>query len=594
MSDLETSAEDQTTVPAPTTPGDDARQVSRAVAEVLALTDRPRVPEGWSVTKKGVFLVRPGKGDQGPTYERITTTPLVITRILTAPDNEQSVELAWTVQGRPVRHVIPHAVAKRGRELVKALGALGLPTSESYSSAVEKWLLAYEDENASTIPRAQLRRWLGWQPDGTFLSAPGGVDFQPSYDSQSTPAAGHRPAGTLDGWQETAALLERQPIARLCVAAGLGSPLLRPLGVGSTTVDISGFSGRGKTTAAEAGVSTFMHPLETGGATYSWASTLYMIEERMNLVRGLPVLLDESQHIKVGDRERVGELLYLIPTNRGRSRAKGWNSGLEWECMVISTGEQSLLTMSNHQGISARVHRVEGEPMSDAATANAVRAGFTRHHGHAGPAFVAKLTELLATPGGLESLKGRHEAVTALLVGDNAISARRSRTVAVMALAEILACEWGILPYSPMGPAEWLDLFSASAESDNRPEQAVNVVREHVATRMHELWSKNTADLASAGMTRVPSQWLGAHTVRNGEHRVAVRPEFIKEILARAGFDLAAVMSRWVADGYVSTSLEKSTGKVRPRQRVRIGDGMAWLIEFTAAGFPLGSAEDDD
>lgn len=579
-----------TTVPPQSTEKD--RRVSRTVVEALGLTDRPSVPDGWSLTSKGVYQVRPGKGDQEPTYDRITTTPLVITRILTAPDGAQSVELAWRVQGRAVRHVIPHEVAKRGRELVKALGALGLPTSESYASAVEKWLLAYEDENAATLPRAQLRRWLGWQPDGTFLSAPDGVDFQASYESQTAPAAGHRSAGTLGGWQETARLLEAQPIARLCVAAGLGSPLLRPLGVGSTTVDISGFSGRGKTTSAEAGISTFMNPLETGGAAYSWASTLYMVEERMNLVRGLPVLLDESQHIKPNDRERVGELLYMIPTGRGRSRAKGWNSGLEWECVVLSTGEQSLLTMSNHQGISARVHRVEGEPMSDAATANAVRAGFTRHHGHAGPAFVQRLSEVLATPGGLEGLKLRHEQMTAELVGDSAISARRSRTVGVFALAEALASEWGILPYQPMGPAQWLGLFAASAESDDRPRQALDIVREHVGTRMHELWSKSTPQLEAAGLTRTPMQWLGAYTTRDGEDRVAVRPQAVEDVLERAGFDLAAVIGRWVADGYVATTIEKS-GKVRPRRKVRIGSASVWMIEFTAAGFPLGDDSDE-
>ncbi|MFE6461558.1 DUF927 domain-containing protein, partial [Streptomyces cinereoruber] len=422
--------------------------------------------------------------------------------------------------------------------------------------------------------------------------APDGVDFQASHESQVAAAAGHRSAGTLLGWQETAKLLEFQPIARLCVAAGLGSPLLRPLGVGSTTVDISGFSGRGKTTAAEAGISTFMHPLETGGAAYSWASTLYMVEERMNLVRGLPVLLDESQHIKPGDRDRVGELLYMIPTGRGRSRAKGWNSGLEWECVVLSTGEQSLLTMSSHQGISARVHRVEGEPMSDAATANSVRAGFTRHHGHAGPVFVQRLTELLARSGGLEELKRRHEELTSQLVGESAISARRSRTVAVFALAETLASEWKLLPYSPMSPAQWLDLFAASAESDDRPRQALDVIREHVATRMHELWSKSTPHLETAGLGRAPMQWLGAYTSRDGEERVAVRPEAVKEVLGRAGFELPAVIGRWVADGYVSTTTEKS-GKVRPRQKVRIGSASVWLLEFTAAGFPLGAAEDE-
>lgn len=360
-------------------------------------------------------------------------------------------------------------------------------------------------------------------------------------------------------------------------------------------MDVAGYSGRGKTTAGEAGISTFMDPLETGGAAYSWASTLYKVEERLNLVRGLPVLLDESQHIKPDDRSRVGELLYMLPTNRGRARAKGWNSGLEWECVVISTGEQSLLTMSVHQGLSARVHRVEGDdPFPNAESANAARAAFSQNYGHAGPAFVAKLAECMAKAGGLERLRARHAELAAELVGDNPIAARRSRTVAVFALAEELAHEWRILPYSPMKPVQWLALFAASSESDNRPEQALNVVREHIATRMHELWSKTAEGMASAGYGRVPTQWLGAHTTRDGERRVAIRPQAVEEWLDRAGYELAAVQGRWVADGYISTSTEKKTGKVRARQKVRVGDGTAWMLEFTAAGFPLGEAADSE
>jgi hypothetical protein len=104
---------------------------------------------------------------------------------------------------------------------------------------------------------------------------------------------------------------------------------------------------------------------------------------------------------------------------------------------------------------------------------------------------------------------------------------------------------------------------------------------------MHEIWSKNAVEMASAGYGRIPTQWLGAFTSRDGERRIAIRPEAVRDWLSRAGYELLAIQGRWVADGYVSTSVERKTGKVRPRQKVRIGQGSAWLLEFTAAGFPL-------
>ena len=162
--------------------------------------------------------------------------------------------------------------------------------------------------------------------------------------------------------------LTGHPRAQIGIYASLAAPLLRILGLPSFTVDWSGRSTTGKTITVVVGLSAWADPSETAGAFATWKTSVIATEKRLNLVRGLPVVLDESQ--LAFPPELVGDVLYQVGENVGKGREGGWASMLAWETIVLSTGERPALSFTARQGASARVLSVEGYPFgSDPAAA---------------------------------------------------------------------------------------------------------------------------------------------------------------------------------------------------------------------------------
>lgn len=499
-------------------------------------------PAGYRVDHSGVWAVRPVK-DGGETLSRVTWAPLMITRVYEDPEGDQSVELAWMDRSRVVRRTVPRSVARRGRLLVATLGDAGLPVIEADAKHVERWLAAVESVNDRAIPRVALARQLGWQDDGTFVTSQDApLHVEVKFDEQRAALAAHGPSGTLDGWQAAVKPMENYPVAQMGLYAGLAAPLLTPLGINSYTVDISGRSTRGKTTTAMVGMSLWGDPSEKADGLYSWRTSAYAAELRLNLANGLLVVFDETKLVK--DPELVNALIYQIPKNHGQPRGGGWASGLPWRTVVISTGEQSVLTFTSDQGAAARVLTLTGAPFGveggeSAAAANAVQDGCAEHYGVAGPAFVAKLQEGLARPGGKDKLIVKHRELAEQHRGENDISARRAPMLASMVLAAELGHKWGIVPFPPPKLATWTELFTPLDQSDDRGEKALDVVREYIASHSEELWvPKSTTPPPATG-------WIGRYVAIENTETVAIFPERLRSVLERAKHDLDAVVPAW-------------------------------------------------
>ena len=134
------------------------------------------------------------------------------------------------------------------------------------------------------------------------------------------------------------------------------------------------------------------------------------VEKRLNLVRGLPVVLDETRVVKYP--ELVDQVLYQVPKNHGQARGAGWPSLLPWSTIVISTGEQSALSFTTHQGAAARVLALTRPPFGTGAVDNGqaainVARGIDDNYGHAGPAFVQQLRATIADPDQVATLRDR-------------------------------------------------------------------------------------------------------------------------------------------------------------------------------------------
>lgn len=514
---------------------------------VFSMDPRIATPEPYRVSQSGVHVLQSFGPQQK--WVQITYAPLVITTAYTDADGKQSVELAWTDRGKVVRRIVGREAIVRGRELIKTLGGDGLPVIESDAREIERWLAAFEAENRDVIPTGYVARHLGWQPDGTFVASPGGdTRLEVAYEEQKGAAAAHRAAGSLDKWQAGVAQLEQHPVPRVVLAASFAATLLRPLSIPSFTVDISSRSTRGKTTCLQGGLSVWADPSEDARALASWRTTLIGAEKHLNLVRGMVTTLDETMTAE--SPEIVNNIIYDLPKNEGKLRGGGWPSGLQWQTVLLSTGERPALSYSTHQGAAARVLSLTTSPFGEGGgpAAVAMRECILDNHGTAGPAFVEKLLEQISTPEGLAFLRTEQEQLRVQLLGITDMSGRRAPKVAVVALAERLAHRWGILPYQPMPLEQWQTMFTDVVdESDNRPEMAMDVLRAHVAA--------HAAHLYRQGQSKRDEQpyagWLGLVPPAGGATWVAIAPEKARKILDDAGYSLDAVLQGWIEAGYL-------------------------------------------
>jgi hypothetical protein len=533
------------------------------------------LPTGYELRAGAVFHVVERTDRNGdpidPQLTRVTYGPLFVARMCASDQGEQWFDLEWRDGHRPVSRRVDGSVLRSGKTLVRALGIAGIPVVEADAKPVERYLAAYLVTNRAALEqtRATIARHLGWQSDGTFVTGDGNPwPVEPGEPEQRSALAAHRPRGTLTAWQDAVARVERYPVVRLALAAAFAPALLRIVGERSFTLDISGRSTRGKSTAAALALSAWADPTGQGEGMATWKSGIIMIEKRLNLVRGLPVVLDETRVVK--SPEIVDQVLYQVPMNHGAARGGGWANMLPWHTIVISTGEQPALSFTSHEGAAARVLSLRRPPFGvdgprSAADAVAVTETIADHHGTAGPAYADRLCAMLAESDGAARLRKRHgdlrdqHAETAR--GD--VARRRAPLTAALHLAAQLAYEWEIVPLPAPDTEVWADHFSDEAAREDRGGMALDVVRGLIAGQHHRL---APLTLQGAAAAEAPSGgWIGAHTEHEGVPAVALLPEALAAALARATppVVLDAVREAWAERGSIVLD-----GKRLPRVRV--------------------------
>lgn len=556
----------RTTSPAPddpeatSSPADlAANQVSRAGA----LPAGHVLPFPYETDRGAIFHVvdrLDRKGEViGEIRTRVTYGPLCVARMCSSAEGEQWFDLEWRDGARTVTRRVDGATLRSGRALVRELGIAGIPVIEADAKHVERYLAAYLTANRDILQetRMTIARHLGWQEDGTTFVTGDGHPWpvEPGQPEQRPALAAHHPCGTLASWQEAIARLEHYPVVRITLAAAFAPALLRILGERSFTLDVSGRSTRGKSTAAAVALSAWADPSGHGEGMATWKASQIMIEKRLNLVRGLPVVLDETRVVK--SPEIVDQILYQVSMNHGAARGGGWASMLPWHTIVISTGEQPALSFTSHEGAAARVLSLRRPPFGtdgqrSAADARAVTDAIAEHYGTAGPAFAQRLCTLLAENDGAQRLRKRH----AELVDEHAAAARtdiarrRAPLVAALHLAAQLAFEWEIVPLPAPDTAVWSEHFGEESAREDRGEMALDVVRALIAAQGHRLCPLNAhlveLDPPAAG-------WIGAHTVKDGVPAIGILPRALADELGRATPPIAidAVKEAWTERGSI-------------------------------------------
>jgi len=266
----------------------------------------------------------------------------------------------------------------------------------------------------------------------------------------------HTTAGTLDGWKaEVSARAVDNPLLILGLSSSFAGPMLSRCVMDSGGIHFYGNSSTGKTTIVEAACSVW------GGRGFmrTWHATANGLEGAACLFNDCLLSLDE---IKQCNPKDVSEIIYSLGNGRGKQRASrtGRARGVtRWRCSLLSSGERTIEThmaeagLSPHAGQLVRLLDIPADRAygawdylhglpTGAAFSDALRVAASKHHGHAGRAFLERLTA------DTRNFRERHEAIAGLSQfatdGEDGQPKRAADRFAVIALAGELATEYGI------------------------------------------------------------------------------------------------------------------------------------------------------
>ncbi|GIK87986.1 MAG: hypothetical protein BroJett026_34670 [Betaproteobacteria bacterium] len=411
------------------------------------------------------FGIKAGKGDTPPTpTDTRICSPLHVEAVtFDGQDNNFGRLLRFrNTLGRWREWAMPMELLRAsGDELRGELLAMGVEIDPSAKTLLANYLQA-------TPPKRRMRCALqvGWcdgsfvLPDAVIGPRASGVIFQSGERGHDE----HTKAGTLAGWQtEIAARAISNPLLLLALSASFAGPLLSRCNAEGGGIHLVGDSSTGKTTVIEAACATW------GGPNYrrSWRATANGMEGAAALFNDCLLALDE---ISECDPREVGAIVYALGNGRGKQRANRLGSArgvTRWRCYILSSGERTIATAMQEGGHRAKAGqsirlldipaaRAYGawDDLHGAATgaafADAIKRAAVTHHGHAGRAFLERLTRDDRDYCGLLE---RIKALPAFSAeGGEGQDKRAAARFALVALAGEVATEYGLTGW-PEGAA---------------------------------------------------------------------------------------------------------------------------------------------
>jgi len=408
-----------------------------------------------------------------------------------------------------------------------------------------------------------------------------------AYQSGERGSDEYATAGTLAGWQAgIAAAAVGNPLLVLGLCAAFAGPVLARCGQESGGIHFIGDSSTGKTTIIEAACSVW----GSSGFRRSWRTTGNGLEGAAALFNDSLLALDE---ISECDPRQVGEVVYMLGNGRGKQRASRTGSArtvARWRSSVLSTGERSIATTMAEGGHSIKAGqsvrlldvpalRTHGawdnlhQHGSGTAFSDAIKRAAVTDYGHAGRAFLEKLTRDHddSFSEALDAIKSLPELQSA---GDEGQAKRAAARFAVLALAGELATSYGVTGWpegeairaAAVGFAAWQSLRGAgrgNAERDQITERIVGFIERHGDSRFSDA---DSDDDQRAAMVRDRAGWWRAG---DGGRMYLFNADGLREALK--GFDFNRALDALQQAGAIEAP--GADGKRAKFMRIR-GQGM--------------------
>lgn len=504
--------------------------------------------DSYTLNHEGVW--RTYRTRDGLRRHLIASLPLIMSRRFVDDHNGVRFELAWlTDEGDVRRQVVTAETLNDARKLFRVIPDNAITSTNS--AACVEYLSHLRRRNREWLVKTTQRVMtaLGWDVEGTESFTAGHGRPHLVHDTRNTGKwlRAFRQQGTLAGWVETVhAAADRVPV-QVVLSASLAAPLLRVLDADNFAIDHHGSSSTGKTGTGRGGMSAWAEPVPT---TVPWSDTETSMNHKFAMLRGLPILLDDTQ-LTVKDPKKLEQVVYGITQGKSKGRSTGdgqqMQDVVDYEAVALITGETSVLSLTKMPGISGRVVPLSGAAFADKAQAQAFTRGCRQNFGHAGPVFVEHLQQQDEV-----ELRARWDDLRKVLSDqvEGEIPGRRADSVAVLQLANELGHEIGLLPLLPQDV--WVKLTEGGDVGLNggndRPREALGKILDWAVMNRARFFERGQA---SGGEYSPQGGWLGrweanpASNAKNKTPYVGFNREVLAKKLEELDYQPDIILSAW-------------------------------------------------
>lgn len=471
------------------------------------------VPAGWEVNRDGIYRC----SAEGSLL--VIRSPVLITeRHIDTNRKTELLTLAWYRDSQWRTRVVDRGAIASSRTIVDELAPYGIPVTTNTAKDLIQFLDEFEAENLETLPVTRVSHRLGWQGEGgeaAFLlgsrliigesadsEAGNGVKFRGADEGDEQIAEGFHGQGTFAAWKKAIKRIKPFHRVRLALYAAFVPVLLRIFQSPNFIVDLAGRTTTGKTTAVRVAGSVWGNPDEqhTSSVVKTWDGTATWRERMPAVTNHLPVIFDDTRHVKNADE--VAKTIYSVAqgVGRGRGSVKGLARQDTWQTVLLTTGEQPATSFTEDGGTRARVLSLWGSPFGASSPqmgkrARAINEAIKENFGHAGPQFVQFILDNREEWEGWRQEYREELRKFEELTEGNPFAARMAPHFAAIATAAWLAHEALDLPWEYEDPIEplWDELVQEAGEAD-RAAAALRHVMDWAYAHQDEFFGRSPMD----------------------------------------------------------------------------------------------------
>ena len=475
------------------------------------------------------------------------------------------------------------------------LANYGFPVGSGNAKILSQYLLDFESANMNILPVQKTASNLGWQGEnGKFgfllgeqligTSDEAMVKFSATDQGNLQAINAVKSSGTLEKWINAIRSLTAYPKALVNVYASFAAPLLEIIKCPNFIVDLSGRTSSGKTTALIAAASVWgcPDPREQATLVNSWDCTKVSLERIAGLFDDLAIFLDETKTTK--RLEDAARGIYQLVSGHGRSRGstRGLQAVMNWRTIIFTTGEFSIVNISQDGGTRARTLTLRGSPFGD--TDNNTRMiveklerDLTKNYGTAGPKFIQYICSRRDKwEDWQREFQAKSDEFAQKYGKSDSAAGRACSYLAAIDLAARLAHEALNLPWRYENTVEPLapDLLAGASEADRSLEALKNVLS-WAQAREKYFWGRHDDE-------KTPNDgWLGRWDKEPNWKFLAFFPDKLRKALKDLGFTPEEILDQWSQAGF----LESSKSKHGYCRQMRVAGGLAWLISIRRDAF---------